>query len=867
MAHYRENIEDIELMSKGIVRSNAGILLGEADVSANRFGVRVFMNHVPVSLTGVSVIGYFVRADRKTVVINGGTVTGNEAYVTLPQACYAIEGRFTLCIKLSGGGVTGTMRIIDGAVVDTSTGTTIDPGTVVPDLTDLLAEINRMEEAVLNAEAAQAIITGTYDPPYAAGEYTIHSGALFKANVAIASAEAWTASHWKQVTVGGELSQLNQAIDDINDILRVPESIHLEIGQVMAGTGALYDNNTNTRTNKSLYLHVGDKILVDDSLTWNWARYTSDVANTSNFIAGSGGYKFHDITIATDGWYRFSFRFAGDSTIDLRDRIAEIEGLLTLVLVDDPSKDGLIYKVQNLEESKQDNIIAGYGIEIASDRKTISSVGIETAVNVVKQDKIVEVERSSSVMLPGYIKADGSYQSATNTGYINEILTVNPGDIVTVYGYKQSISDPNKKIIYEKNLRTVCAYSGETIIPDSGTNTQAASYTVPAGIDGIKVSITYYSNAYPNNVVAITTPDGITKNILRQRKNGDPLRWNGEMTSGDVVSLGFENAVTNKVWIFTGLLDGSFDTIRVGEYSEANNEIKRPYIEVTSTQVNFKARLEVNDRVFTHGLTIANDLQIIVEKGMSGNVKTLIVQSNGQRWKCDTEPKMGDMYRGVGCSSTCDFANATLTGSIKGLDKPVWVFGDSWVSLNSSRWVGQMIELGYDNGWLLNGHPGEDSEDAFKAFETLMSICQPKTIVWALGMNDADLSDTEINTSWLEYAEKVADVCDAYDVELILCTIPSVPASQGTYSGEARNMNAKNDWIRESGRRFVDVESAVGADRSGNWIVGYWAGDTDHTHPSEAGARAIMTQFLADVPEMLNAFTMPYVSSADDETE
>ena len=203
MAVYREDIEKIDLTGAGIIRGFKNIIVGEGDIAANRFGVAVYRDGEAVSLSGVSCVGYLIRPNGDTVVINGGTVSGNTAYVTLPQACYAYEGHFTLAIKLVGGGVTGTMRIIDGSIVNTTTSTVIDPGSVVPDLTALLAQINRMEEATEAAEGAVGMIAATYDAThtYALGDIVIHSGKLYRCKTAITTAEAWTSSHWEQVTM------------------------------------------------------------------------------------------------------------------------------------------------------------------------------------------------------------------------------------------------------------------------------------------------------------------------------------------------------------------------------------------------------------------------------------------------------------------------------------------------------------------------------------------------------------------------------------------------------------------------------------------------------------------------------------------
>ena len=148
MAIYHNEIVDIELNSGTVSRSFAHKIIGEGDNKANRYGIRLWRNGKPVGVGGSTCIGYFIRhANGDTVTINGGIFNGQEAWVELPQACYAYEGGFTLVIKLVGGGVTGTMRIVDGTVVDSMIGSPIDPGGVIPDLSDLLEVIERAEAA------------------------------------------------------------------------------------------------------------------------------------------------------------------------------------------------------------------------------------------------------------------------------------------------------------------------------------------------------------------------------------------------------------------------------------------------------------------------------------------------------------------------------------------------------------------------------------------------------------------------------------------------------------------------------------------------------------------------------------------------
>jgi hypothetical protein len=122
MAFYKEDIVDIDLNSGKIHRSFLNHTIGHNDKNANRFGVRVFRAGYPVDVSGATVTGYFTdSAGTRTVISNGNYAGGNIAYVTLPDDCYEVNGQFTLAIRLTEDGVTSTLRIVDGTIVDTYT--------------------------------------------------------------------------------------------------------------------------------------------------------------------------------------------------------------------------------------------------------------------------------------------------------------------------------------------------------------------------------------------------------------------------------------------------------------------------------------------------------------------------------------------------------------------------------------------------------------------------------------------------------------------------------------------------------------------------------------------------------------------------
>lgn len=149
---YKTDIAEIDLNQANVCRSFINKQIGEGDVNADRIGVRIMRNGVPEDMTGAACIGFFIRPDGVTLVING-TVSGNVAYIELPSAAYCKEGNFTLAIKISGTGYNGTVRIVDGTVVNVTTGTLADPSSQIP-------SVSAFEDMLDDAESAAATVSG-----------------------------------------------------------------------------------------------------------------------------------------------------------------------------------------------------------------------------------------------------------------------------------------------------------------------------------------------------------------------------------------------------------------------------------------------------------------------------------------------------------------------------------------------------------------------------------------------------------------------------------------------------------------------------------------------------------------------------------
>lgn len=122
---------------------------------AQTFALEVTKERKYHTLTGAGCVGYFIRADGTTVLIDG-TVSGNIALVTLPAACYAVQGRCKLSVTLTMGSAIHTLLQVEGYVDTTRTDAAVDPGSVIPSIDDLLAQIAAMKTATTAANEAAA---------------------------------------------------------------------------------------------------------------------------------------------------------------------------------------------------------------------------------------------------------------------------------------------------------------------------------------------------------------------------------------------------------------------------------------------------------------------------------------------------------------------------------------------------------------------------------------------------------------------------------------------------------------------------------------------------------------------------------------
>lgn len=163
---------------------------------------------------GGTVSATVIRADGRTVPLTG-TLTGNVVSLALIESCMEVPGQIQIFIRLTSGNVKTTVFAGVFTAVRTETDAVIDPGTIIPSVTDL---INQIDAAIDSIPADYSTLLGsvasTYSASktYAVGDYVWYDGALYRCTTAISTAESWTAAHWSSAVLGEDISVLKSAI-------------------------------------------------------------------------------------------------------------------------------------------------------------------------------------------------------------------------------------------------------------------------------------------------------------------------------------------------------------------------------------------------------------------------------------------------------------------------------------------------------------------------------------------------------------------------------------------------------------------------------------------------------------------------------
>lgn len=307
-----------------------------------------------------------------------------------------------------------------------------------------------------------------------------------------------------------------------------------------------------------------------------------------------------------------------------------------------------------------------------------------------------------------------------------------------------------------------------------------------------------------------------------------------QVNAGDVIFLESNSIKKDKILTFSA----NIQSLGSVEFRHGKGIFGASSIVFDSEKIscyNYTTEL-VQTCSFAHGLTISGETSLVVAVGVDSTV-SFCLASNGKTFAQQGIWWIGTIGGMEMESIHTTMENLTLRWDCVNYADRVWLFGDSYFTYYEARWPYYLAPQ-YDN-FLLCGFPGAMSAEMYPDFRQALTHGTPKIAVWCLGMNDPD-TDGSIDDAWKTCADQFVADCEANGIVPVLATVPNVPDRLHTY---------KNEYVRNSGCRYIDFASAVGGNEEGsNWQEGMLS--ADRVHPAVAGAKALAEQVLLDLPEI-----------------
>ena len=413
-----------------------------------------------------------------------------------------------------------------------------------------------------------------------------------------------------------------------------------------------------------------------------------------------------------------------------------------------------------------------------------------------------------------------------------------------------------KKSIYDKN--------GEEIV--GGTNDN---------INGVQIKRIEDSNF----ILKYLLPEGLAFSIkgtewgfgaMGLKSISDALnRYNMlkdfSLKPGEYKILPYVMAYADVTYGTTFRFDGTFSgTVAIGRGyktfgdNTVNHTTNAGWLEITSDKIIEKAyQFTWSDyphtyKEYTHGFTLKSPMSIIVQTKITDEgileCKVTLTNGDGNTYFIDKTGENADT-KGLSCSIGSPYITTTeMTINVdsfsytnKRYKKDVWLYGDSYMG---SYWREILAKKYNINNYMQAFAGGENSTSALRSFVEDIKHGVPKYILYGMGMNDDNDTEESVNATWLYNTKKFLKIADLYNIIVTMLTVPSVRVD-GTLIEDHRKLN---QWIRESGRPYIDISRLV-EDGDGNWKDGYRSTNpTADIHPSSIGSAIIAAKILNEYP-------------------
>lgn len=660
------------------------------------------------------------------------------------------------------------------------------------------------------------------------GTYVWHSGALYKNIVSITTAETWTAAHWTAAVLGDDVSDLRTAIQqDFSTFSKFAGKVYPSIqyeNDFVNGSRYL-TNGFTTASNyaRSRNAYPAGKYTIEAiNPGWVAVGYVSDTQGTA--IIGNWTSSKTTFTASIPFYITFNSVFTEDIFNNIQSNFT-------------------ISQILNETNDTLSEIVNGYDAEIQTLYDDFERLSDEVG-EIITEDIPQNVFNGVWHLDETIRQADGAFVPQENYAR-TDYIPVKAGKVYI--GIKVTIDLPQVVVnycVYNSRKEKVAFGNGNalpiTVISDmeySVISVDADGY-IALNIYKQNNSQKYYvSNTLPTSYVDYYEPvKAILPNLFEQSVVGSmtfgrtPSRVSKDsFTNGETITVESNSIKKNYEILFYAKVT-SFDTIYLGHGKESYGY----YIKIDNTNMTYASN-GTEGTAIAHGLTIEDYIGVIISVDVVLNAKITIITKNGQftRTQGGWTGTRGSVFVE---NSQSVLSDAVLVWNSDDYKKATWAFGDSYFATNANiRWPYWVTTAwGYDT-MLLNAYPGENSINAYTDLVTALNHGVPKYLVWCLGMNDHD-SSSAANADWLSTVEKVIDICNRYSIVPILATIPNV-------TNTAYNNTYKNQYVKDSGYRYIDFADAVDG-------VDGWLSD-DGVHPSELGARLLATRAIIDCPEFI----------------
>lgn len=466
---------------------------------------------------------------------------------------------------------------------------------------------------------------------------------------------------------------------------------------------------------------------------------------------------------------------------------------------------------------------------------------ISDIADTVKSKNLFDVTK---IEIDKYLNPNGTYEDLANRA-VTDYIPVTEGDTVLT----SFLSGTNVQTA--QLMSSICCFDSSKSVVSGGAYNKY-SFEVPSGVSFVKITLTNTVYSNPTAMVEVsetTTPSYFEPYFASKPKIKDDVivadkllgsfRWQGSMSSGDIVRLPVTNVKNRQIYAFSASIT-TFDTFNIGRIYPNNNTYGS--FEINGTNVIFHCDNGV-DYAYAHGLTIENNIQVIIETANTAFLTGARLYSNGQMYDIFSHMTqkrfIGDEGAPYVSSNGSILTDCSFSWTSRNINKPIWLFGDSYMALYDNRWTYYLIQDGFEDSCIINAHSGEKSAGALASLKNLVETTTPTYVVWCMGMNDPDES-TVVDIDWVLCLEEVLAICKENGIVPILATIPNTPTMNNYY---------KNEIVRNSGCRYIDFAAAVGASSAGSsWFSGML--DSSQSHPTASGAKALYMRVLADFPEI-----------------